>query len=556
MTSQLLDSIFNTTRYLSDRDKNRANMIYALSVFLLVAFTLYALIFPLWQQGDTFVPLWTGIFYGGLSTPGFLLFLSFYILMIGGIVAVREGQLESGAWAIVAAWYLAGVVLHIYAHRSIEANGMAFMRFMLLAVLVHHRRGLIISSILLLATIAIGYLTIGSETPRDVALICVNIVISSILIAFFLQYFLRAQSTGISEAMHEQITLNRLLDRIGALLGQRLPMTQFLAQAAREIAKSFLFIQNVRIFIVDEKSNEAYLSADSDYRELPEHRRSRLGVGGLTTVGQVTSRGERSIFRSENANTAEAIFPLMVGEGANRRIVGAMELRVDVRVSNPLNQPDTVNALQSFADKLALMIGTVLQVEEMEAKLKAREAEVEQVRAQLREIERVNQRMTSSVWSQYARDIEQGAGLSFDFRENTVLPDNQWTPTLSEARRINHLVQEQNGDAQVIAVPLRVRGQVVGAMEFEIDAQRNFTPEDMELLQEVGERFGLAAENTRLLEESRRAAQREALVNQITTRLQTTTGVNATMLEAARSLREAMKANRVAIRLGKPGDVS
>jgi len=40
-------------------------------------------------------------------------------------------------------------------------------------------------------------------------------------------------------------------------------------------------------------------------------------------------------------------------------------------------------------------------------------------------------------------------------------------------------------------VPLRVRGQVIGAMEFELD-RGDFTPEDIDLVQAVAERFGLA----------------------------------------------------------------
>jgi hypothetical protein len=42
---------------------------------------------------------------------------------------------------------------------------------------------------------------------------------------------------------------------------------------------------------------------------------------------------------------------------------------------------------------------------------------------------------------------------------------------------------------------VRVRGQVVGAMEFELDADTVLTDSDLELINEVSQRFGLAAEN-------------------------------------------------------------
>ena len=89
-------------------------------------------------------------------------------------------------------------------------------------------------------------------------------------------------------------------------------------------------------------------------------------------------------------------------------------------------------------------------------------------------------------------------------------------------------------------------------MEFELDPDQNFTLEDMEMVQEVAERFGMTAENTRLLVDSQRHAQREVLVNQISLRLQSASNVNAALTEAARGIRDALRADRVTIRLGKP----
>jgi GAF domain-containing protein len=76
--------------------------------------------------------------------------------------------------------------------------------------------------------------------------------------------------------------------------------------------------------------------------------------------------------------------------------------------------------------------------------------------------------------------------------------------------------------------------------------------EDLAMMEEVSEQLGLAAESNRLYETSQRIAQREALVNEISTRLQSGTSVEMTLTSAARSLKDVLKANRVAIRLGKP----
>ena len=114
------------------------------------------------------------------------------------------------------------------------------------------------------------------------------------------------------------------------------------------------------------------------------------------------------------------------------------------------------------------------------------------------------------------------------------------------------MIQESRNNRQVIAIPLRVRGQVIGAMEFEIEQENPFTPEDFDMVQEVSERFGMAAENARLVDESQRIAQREALVNQISSRLQSTNNIETTLAEAARSLKDTLKAESIVIRLGVP----
>ncbi len=117
-----------------------------------------------------------------------------------------------------------------------------------------------------------------------------------------------------------------------------------------------------------------------------------------------------------------------------------------------------------------------------------------------------------------------------------------------------NLVQSLDNDQRLISIPLKIRGQVIGAMEFELGDDTNIDPNNLNLIQEVSERFGLAAENTRLVEESQRIAQREALINEIGTRLQATNNIESTLTEAVRSLSGVLGANRVSIKLREPNN--
>lgn len=114
------------------------------------------------------------------------------------------------------------------------------------------------------------------------------------------------------------------------------------------------------------------------------------------------------------------------------------------------------------------------------------------------------------------------------------------------------LIQKQTRDGVTVSIPLRVRGLVIGAMEFEIEGSEPLAPEDVDLVEAVAERFGLAVESTRLYAESRRVAQRESTLNEIGSRLQRSNSIDTVLAEAARGLQTSLGASRVAIRLGAP----
>jgi hypothetical protein len=166
------------------------------------------------------------------------------------------------------------------------------------------------------------------------------------------------------------------------------------------------------------------------------------------------------------------------------------------------------------------------------------------------EVERLNRELTGSIWSDYLRDQSDNVNLDLDFGDASSHAGDVLSTSIMQAIGNDEVVRREQGGQQIVAIPLRVRGEVIGAMEFEVDDDRPLTADDFDMLQEVGERLGLAAENNRLFATSQRVAQREALVNEISTRIQSANGVEATVSEAARSLRDALKATRVSIRLG------
>jgi GAF domain-containing protein len=308
------------------------------------------------------------------------------------------------------------------------------------------------------------------------------------------------------------------------------------------------------VFLLDDNGVDAQLRASTGEtgQQLIEQGHS-LAVGSLSVIGQTTLKGEHVIARSESRNSVhrhnellpetrlEAAFPLQVED----KIIGALDLQS--RENLDLSEED-VRSFQALANTLSLAIDNIRQFEMSRMRVRENQKLAEQARNALREVERLNQRLIGRAWSEYLGGKEETMGINIDFEADTSERDTRWTPSLADAMDSNNIVQ----DGLTVAIPLRVRGRVIGAMEFELDDDDEFDPDDLELVQEISERFGLAAENTRLVEESQRMAQREALINELSSRFQSARDVEATLAEAARSLSETFMAERVSIRLGVP----
>lgn len=99
-----------------------------------------------------------------------------------------------------------------------------------------------------------------------------------------------------------------------------------------------------------------------------------------------------------------------------------------------------------------------------------------------------------------------------------------------------------------IAVPVQLRGQTLGAVEWEIPADE-LNENKLQLAQELANRLALSLDNARLFQESQRAAERERVVNNIAARLTPQTEISDILQTAVREVGQALRAPQVSIRL-------
>jgi GAF domain-containing protein len=565
-----LELLFPTNHYGTRVDVYRARVVYAVTGLIVVFYVLYALAVAEWTVPDALRDeLTPGSTYTMAEiatqaplplTPPTVIFYSLFIVGAVTYIANRRGYTRVAYWAPVLLWYVSGVLLLAQNTDSPGEVSGANALLLVLAGLLVGSRGIGVALVGVLAAMIVRDLE-GAYDGSNITVgnMAIQAIAGAILVLLFLRFARHSRYEGAAAAVQERNISADIISNIASKVSDRASLQSVLDAILSGITSGFAPIYHAQIFLITDDGHDARLVASTgEAGRVLLSREHRLIVGSRSVIGQVTLRGSQMIERAGGTGSihrrnellpeteVEAAFPLRVGD----RIIGALDLQS--KSASTFDDSNLMATLQALADSTALAIDNVSQYERAEARLAENAALVEQTRRALAEVERLNQRLTGRAWADYLREAPAGLGLSVDFASGIIKPEEGWTPGLRQAIEANYLVQESEDDRQVIALPLRVRGQVVGALEFELDKDRDFSPEDFDVVQEVSERFGMAAENARLVDQSQRVAQREALVNQISARLQTSSSVEAALAEAARSLRDAFKAQRVAIRLGEP----
>jgi len=107
------------------------------------------------------------------------------------------------------------------------------------------------------------------------------------------------------------------------------------------------------------------------------------------------------------------------------------------------------------------------------------------------------------------------------------------------------------GRESTLVVPVALRDQVFGALGLqEGETGRQWTDDEVALIEAVATQMALAIENARLLEGTRRRAERERLTSDITAQVRASTDVDTILRTAIRELGQALRASDGAIRLG------
>lgn len=495
-----------------------------------------------------------------------LVVAGFYVIGLASILIARSGNIQLAEYGPVAMVYLAGGIGFIPGGFTRPIEGIALGMFIVFAGLFKRTQGIIFATLIALVTLIVGISQrsalplsmLDNVNTYDLLSIPLGLVSISALIYLFLRLLYLSRREGAESIQQARLSLAQITSQIAQHISRRLSLNEVLTGAVELVKTNLPAIYHAQIFLIDADNKTARLVASSgEVGRLLLARGHSLSVGSVSVIGKATSRNEAIIAYPDADDTihrrneflpdtvVEAAFPLRLGD----RVIGALDLQSKIRDTFGA---DETPIFQSLADHLAIAIDNARLFEETERRLQENQLLIDQAHDALQQVESMNQQLTRQTWGEYLGSQSEKVGLDINLVDTDMKLDTAWTSSIKQAVQRNNVVRESENGAQRVAVPLRVRGQVIGAMEFEIEENTPLSQEDIGLIEEVSEQLGLAAETNRLFETSQRMAQREALVNEIATRLQSSSSVDMTLTTAAQSLKEALKANRVAIRLGSP----
>ncbi len=331
----------------------------------------------------------------------------------------------------------------------------------------------------------------------------------------------RERMEGVLQETHEELEkYTTILERqtarlrVGAEVTRKvsaiLDVRQLLEETVRLISNEFGFYHSA-VFLVGESGEYAILRAASSAggRRMVE-RGYRVPLGGKDAVGYVAATGEHCI--ALDVGEGAAMLPFDRGGAvafnnpdlSDTRSEMALPLRMRGRTIGVLDIQSTQEAafseedvagFQTLADQLAVSIDN--------ARL------VERTGEQLREQERLYGEYSASAWAELLSPVRP-LGYIYDRIDVSPILDSPAPLDLAPQR------VEAETTGAILTMPLKVRGRTVGILGVEeSDAAREWSSEEVAIVEAVSDQVAMALDSARLFGEARTRAEELAVLNEL-----------------------------------------
>ncbi len=360
------------------------------------------------------------------------------------------------------------------------------------------------------------------------------------------QALVESQQTSLAlvvqrEQLAEQLTkqmrqLQATVTVARAVVGKR-SLDDLLRDAARLVRDTY-GLHQVQMFLTDREQGYSVLrQSTGEVGQALVARGHRLAIGSLSVIGQVTATGHPLLVRDSDLDPvhrrnellphsrSEMVLPLTVGSD----VIGVLDLQ-----SEHIDgfKTEDFPTYQALADLLAIAVHNAHLFEEAEENL--------------RELRQLSRETTQRSWAEFLAETRE------EDRQQVYGPERR-DLQVQRSRIIDHVLSVgsvimssgKDGESTFLAAPIVVRNEVVGILAVESDEPRDWTQEDLRLIEAIASRTALAVENARLYIQAQRAAERERMVNAIASRLQRAPSLSMLLESATRELAEALGTDNV-----------
>ncbi len=315
-----------------------------------------------------------------------------------------------------------------------------------------------------------------------------------------------------------------------------------------ELVRERFHLYYVGLFLLDEERQFAVLHAGTGEagREMLAQGH-KLPVGGTSMIGWCVAKGQARIaldvgeeaVRFDNPVLPETRSEMALPLRSRGRVIGAMTVQSAEEAA--FDEAD-IAVMQTMADQVAVAIDN--------ARLFA------ETQAALEKVEAAYQHYLGQAWTEYTcRRMVSGykqMGERIEPLGDEVLPEVQ--RAMAAQRPLvwgGDDGAEEEAPSSALVVPIMLRGQPLGALGFEEPAgKRQWSEEDIALVEEIAEQLALAADNLRLLDETEHRATRERLIAELTTHMRQTLDVDTVLQTAVRDIGETLGLSELVVRIG------
>lgn len=347
-----------------------------------------------------------------------------------------------------------------------------------------------------------------------------------------------AELEGASTLSEKRAAELKTVSEVARAVSTEVDFEKLLALITSVVSSEFGFY-HVGVFLIDRLNNEAVLrSANSPGGKRMIERKHTLAIGQVGIVGNVAATavpriahdvGEDATFFN-NPDLPETRSEMALPLRLHGQVIGVLD--VQSREQNAFTQAD-VETLSILADQLAIAI------ENSRLLAESKQALVESQMLYGEYLSSAWERKTN--WKATGYHYVPGSGRTLD-------QPVDWDEAQSALRSGRVTIAEREDSTLAIAVPIRLQNQVIGILDIRSsESSREWSEDEISMLEAIADRLGLALENARLFEETSGRAAREHAVAEITTRIRETNDPQVMIRTAIEELQRVLKVSRVEI---------